>query len=105
MKRMILILIVLFTATTLFAGGKECDMKKHASKSVELTGTLIRTGEGDDAKTIFKVANSDQSYDVCEKTKNSILSLANEGTQLQIKGKVMNCSEGEELVIETAKKI
>jgi hypothetical protein len=104
MKRMILMLIVLFTATTLFAGGKECDMKKHA-KAVELTGTLIRTGDGDDAKTIFKVANSDQTYDVCEKTKNSILKLANEGASLQIKGKVMNCSEGEELVIETANKI
>ena len=105
MKKLILTLIVLFTATTLFAGGKECDMKNHASKSVELTGTLLRTGDGDAAKTVFKVANSDQSYNVCEKTKSSILKMANEGTQLQIKGKVMNCSEGEELVIETAKKI
>ena len=88
MKRMAMVVIVLFTAASLFAGGKECQMKAHA------------------AKTVFRVANSDQTYTVCEKTKSSILSLSNGGT-LHIKGKVVSCSEshGEELMIESAKKI
>lgn len=105
MKRLALVLIVLFTAATLFAGGKECEMKKNASKKVELTGTLAQVGTGDDAKTIFRVANSDQSYTVCEKTKRSVLELSNSGSTLQVKGKVMSCGDGEELMIESAKKI
>ncbi len=105
MKRMAMVLIVLFTAASLFAGGKECDMKKHAAKSVELTGTLLRTGDGDEAKTVFRVAGSDQSYTVCEKTKSSVLKLSNDGATLHIKGKVVSCGEGEELMIESAKKI
>jgi len=106
MKRLALMLIVLFTAATLFAGGKECDMKKHEAKKVELTGTLAQIGTGDDAKTVFRVANSDQSYNVCEKTKSSILKLSNEGSTLQVKGKVMSCGDhGEELMIESAKKV
>jgi hypothetical protein len=107
MKRLALTLIVLFTAVTLFAGGKECDMKAHKAKSVELTGTLLRTGDGDEAKTVFRVANSDQSYTVCEKTKASILKLSSDGSTLRVKGKVMNCgdSHGEELIIESAQKI
>ena len=106
MKRMAMVFIVLFTAASLLAGGKECQMKAHAAKNVELTGTLARTGDGDAAKTVFRVANSDQTYTVCEKTKSSILSLSNGGT-LHIKGKVVSCSEshGEELMIESAKKI
>lgn len=106
MKRLAIVLIVLFTAATLFAGGKECEMKaKHAAKKVELTGTLAQIGSGDDAKTVFRVANSDQSYNVCEKTKSSILKLSSEGT-LQVKGKVMSCGDhGEELMIESAKKM
>src|SRR6266496_4202291 len=104
MKRMAMVLILLFTAASLFAGGKECDMKAHAAKNVELTGTLARTGDGDAAKTVFRVANSDQSYTVCEKTRSSILSLTG---NVHIKGKVVSCSEshGEELMIESAKKI
>ena len=94
MKRLAMVLIVLFTAASLFAGGKECNIK--SAKSVELTGTL--------ADNVFRVADSDQSYKVCEKTKQSVLKLSNSGT-LQIKGKVVSCDEGEELVIESAKKI
>jgi hypothetical protein len=105
MKRLAIVLIVLFTAATLFAGGKECDMKKHAAKSVELTGTLAHIGTGDDAKTVFRVANSGQSYTVCEKTKSSVLKLSNDGSTLRVKGKVMSCGDGEELMIESAKKM
>ncbi len=102
MKRMAMVLIVLFTAASLFAGGQECKMKGQAAKSVELNGTLTRSGDA----TVFRVADSSQSYTVCEKTKSSILSLKDSGA-LHIKGKVVSCSEGhgEELVIESAKKI
>ena len=105
MKRLALTLIALFLATNLFAGGKECDMKNHSAKKVTLTGTLSRTGDGDAAKTVFRVADSDQSYTVCEKTKASILKLSNDASNLKIKGKVVSCGEGEELVIESAQKI
>ena len=102
MKRMAMVLIVLFTAASLFAGGKECQMKAHAAKNVELNGTLTRTGD----TAVFRVADSDQTYNVCTKTKSSILKLSNSGT-LHIKGKVVSCSEshGEELMIESAKKM
>lgn len=96
MKRLAMVLIVLFTAASLFAGGKECNIKN--TKNVELTGTL--------ADNVFRVANSDESYTVCEKTKKSVLKLSNSGT-LQIKGKLVSCGEGEgqELMIESARKI
>ncbi len=102
MKRLIMVLIALFTAATLFAGGKECDIKN--AKNVALKGTLSSIGAGDEAKTIFHVADSGESYTVCEKTKSSVLKLTNSGT-LQVKGKLVNCGEGHELVIEEAKKI
>jgi len=100
MKRVAMVLIVLFTAATLFAGGKECQMKAHAAKSVELNGTLSRDGD----TTVFRVADSDQTYTVCEKTKSSILKLSG---NIHIKGKVVSCSESnaEELMIESAKKM
>jgi hypothetical protein len=104
MKRMIMVLIALFTAATLFAGGKECDAARKNVKNVELTGTMATIGSGDEAKTIFHVANSDQSYTVCEKTKASVLKLSNSGT-LHVKGKVVSCGEGQELMIEQADKI
>lgn len=106
MKRIALTLILLFTTATLFAGGKECNMKNHQAKAVSLTGSLVTTGSGDEAKTIFRVANSDQSYTVCEKTKASILKMSNDNAVLKITGKVMTCGDnGQELIIESAQKI
>jgi hypothetical protein len=106
MKRIALTLVLLLAATSLFAGGKNCDISKTASKNVELTGTLARVGSGDEAKTVFRVANSDESYVVCHKTKASILGLSNEaGAKLQVKGKLVNCEDSHSLVIEEAKKI
>lgn len=108
MKRIALTLILVFTAASLFAGGKECEMKQHAAKSVELTGTLVKVADGDATKTVFRVANSDRTYTVCDKTKRAVLDLGNGGKDtLRIKGKVVSCSDSnsEELVIETAKKI
>lgn len=106
MKRIVMAVIVLLTAVSLFAGGKECDLKKNA-KSVELTGTLVRSGDGDQARTVFRVANQDRSYTVCHETKSDVLKLGDAGAKLQVTGKVVSCGEGdgEELVILTAKKI
>jgi hypothetical protein len=104
MKRLIMVLIAVFTAATLFAGGKECNIAAKNAKSVHLTGTLASVGTGDAAKTVFNVANSDQSYTVCEKTKASVLKLTNSG-RLEVTGKLVSCGEGQELVIDEAKKI
>ncbi|HKR66395.1 MAG TPA: hypothetical protein VJZ00_21890 [Thermoanaerobaculia bacterium] len=101
MKRIILALVLVLTAASLYAGGKECDVKKHASKNVELTGTIVSV----DGSNVFRVANSDESYTVCEKTKASVLKLGTAGTTLRVKGKVVSCGEGQELMIEKAEKI
>ena len=106
MKRIAVTLIALCLATSLFAGGKECDMKKSSVKAVELTGTLLRADGGDDARMIFRVANSNETYTVCEKTKSAVLKLGEDGgSTLQIKGKLVSCGDGQELMIEHAKKI
>lgn len=99
MKRIALILIVLLTTTSLFAGGKECNVK-NAGKSVELTGTLV-AGSGDNAKATFRT-NAGANYTVCEETKASVLKLT--GT-IRVKGKVVNCGGKDELVITEAKKV
>src|SRR3954468_10502471 len=98
-KKSVLILVCLTLALPLFAGGKSCEMK--SGKSVELTGTLL----GGDHPT-FKVADSGKTYTVCEKTKESVLKLGNDGKDtLRVKGKIVNCGEGEELLIDSANKL
>jgi len=103
MKRLILILIVVFAAGSLLAGeGKSCDTSK--TKSVKLTGTLA-AGEG--GAKIFRVADSNKSFTICHKTSSDVAKLGADGATLQVTGKIVACdeAEGEELVIETAKKI
>jgi hypothetical protein len=103
MKRLVLILIVVFAAGSLLAGdGKSCDTKTSA-KNVSLTGTLAAT----DGNTVFRVANSDKSYTVCHKTAAKFTKLASEGAAVAITGKLVSCdeAEGQELVIESAKRI
>ncbi|HVR38502.1 MAG TPA: hypothetical protein VMU84_05350 [Thermoanaerobaculia bacterium] len=99
MKRMAISLILVFVAASLFAGGKECDMSKHAAKSVELNGTIAQNADGD---SIFRVANSDQTYTICEKTKEAVLKVSG---PVHVKGKIVSCGNGEELMIDSAKKI
>jgi hypothetical protein len=107
MKRTALILIVLCFASSLYAGGKACEAEAKAKKTVELTGTLVpAAGGGDEAKATFRVANSNQTYTVCERTKSSVLKLANAGHDtLRVKGKVVTCGGHEELMIDEAKKL
>ena len=102
MKRLILVLIVVFAAGSLLAGeGKSCDA--HKAKSVKLTGTVTTDG---DAK-VFRVADSNKSYAICHKTKADLAKLGADGATIEVTGKIVACdeAEGEELVIETAKKI
>lgn len=105
MKRLPLILglILIFTATMAFAGqGKSCDASK--TKSVSLTGTIATNADG--AK-IFRVADSNKTLTICHKTASKVLEQGANGATVQVKGKVVSCDEadGEELVIETAKRI
>ena len=105
MKRLplILMLILVFTATAAFAGGgKSCDASKV--KSVSLTGTIATNADG--AK-IFRVADSNKTLTICHKTSAKVLEQAANGATVQVKGKVVSCDEadGEELVIETAKRV
>ena len=104
MKKAILVLVLVFVAATLSAGeGKHCDMNKakHTSKAVELSGTVVVDGE----KTIFRVADSNDQYDVCHKSKASLKELG--GKNVRVKGKLVSCGEGDgqELMIESAKTI
>jgi hypothetical protein len=104
MKRLILILLVLCAATSLFAGdGKSCDVNHHA-KTVALTGTVA---SGANHTTLFRVANSDKSYTICHKSKADVATLGADGATLQVTGKIVSCdeAEGDELVVETAKKM
>jgi hypothetical protein len=104
MKRLPLILgcILIFTATMAFAGGKSCDVSK--TKSVSLTGTIATNADG--AK-IFRVADSNKTLTICHKTAAKVLEQGANGATIQVKGKVVSCDEtdGDELVIETARRI
>lgn len=102
MRNAILVLVLVFVAATLYAGdGKHCDMSKVSSKAVELTGTVTVDGE----KATFRVADSNEQYDVCHKSKASLKSLG--GKNVRVKGKLVKCGEGagQELMIESAKTI
>jgi hypothetical protein len=103
MKRLSMFLVVLFTAASVFAGGKYCEQKAAAAKSVELNGTMARADAGH--KAVFHVANSDRSYTVCEKTSNAVLKLADGKSSVHVKGKVVTCGDKEELLIEQANKM
>lgn len=108
MKRLVLVLALVFVAATLYAGdGAHCNVNKKAStKAVELTGTVV-CADGDCDKATFRVANSDQSYDVCHKSKAALKTLGSEGKVVKVKGKLVSCSEGEgtELMIESAQSV
>ena len=106
-KRLIPILAMMFLAATLYAGdGAHCDMSKHQAKTVELNGKVV-CSDGDCEKAVFRVADSDQSYDICHKSKAALKTLGQNGTAVHVKGKLVNCSDSEktELMIEDAKAI
>lgn len=108
MKRLVLVLVLVFVAATVFAGdGKHCNTDRtKAAKTVELTGKVV-CADGDCSKAVFRVANSDKTYDVCSHSKASLKNLGN--ATVKVKGKLMTCSESEseitELLIDEAKSI
>lgn len=105
MKRLVMVLAVLFIASTVFAGGgANCDINK--AKKVELTGKVV-CSDGDCSKAVFRVADSETSYDVCLKSKAAVKKLGAEGSTVRVTGKLVNCSDSDktELVIEDVKSI
>lgn len=106
MKKLILVLALVFIAATLYAGdGKHCDVKKTSSKAVELTGTVV-CADGECDKAVFRVSDTEK-YDVCHKSKASLKSLGESGKAVRVKGKLVNCGEGDgqELMIESSKAV
>ena len=105
MKKVILVLAVLLVAVSAFAGGKNC--KVGEAKNVQLTGVIACAdgASGEDCARVFKVANSDTQYSICDKSKASLTKL--NGANVRVSGKVVACDEsgGEELFIEKAAKI
>ena len=106
MKKLVLVVAVLLVAVSAFAGGgKSC--KSHEAKTVELTGTIAcKDGStGADCARVFRVANSDVQYSICDKSKASLTKLR--GANVRVTGKVVSCDEsgGEELFVEKAAKI
>ncbi|HUP46403.1 MAG TPA: hypothetical protein VM779_12935, partial [Thermoanaerobaculia bacterium] len=61
MKKLMLLVVVLLAAGSLFAGeGKSCD-RSQAAKAVQLTGTIeVESGAGGEVR-VFRVADSDKA--------------------------------------------
>src|SRR5687767_10160189 len=100
MKKIVILMVFLLSVGSLFAGeGKSCDKSKHASKDVTLTGKIVSV----EGKQIFRVADSNTEYSVCDKSKAKLTKLA--GDTVKIKGQLVSCDDGQELVINEAAKI
>ncbi|HVS30756.1 MAG TPA: hypothetical protein VMS98_04795 [Thermoanaerobaculia bacterium] len=105
MKKIVLALAVVLVAVSAFAGGgKSC---KTEAKNVQLTGVIACAdgATGENCARVFRVANSDTQYTICDKSKASLTKL--NGANVRVSGKVVACDEsgGQELFIEKAKKI
>ena len=94
MRKVILLVVTLLVAGALFAGeGKSCD-RNTAAKGVQLTGTIdVQNG----AK-VFRVADSGETYSICDKSKVNLAKL--NGSKVRVTGKLVSCDEGRELLIE-----
>lgn len=106
MKKLVLALAVVLVAVSAFAGGgKSC--KSGEAKNVQLTGVIACAdgATGENCARVFRVANSDTQYTICDKSKASLTKL--NGANVRVSGKVVACDEsgGQELFIEKAKKI
>jgi hypothetical protein len=100
MKKIVILMVFLLSVGSLFAGeGKSCDKSKHSAKNVTLTGKIVSV----DGKQIFRVSDSDTQYSVCDKSKAKLSKLS--GDTVKIKGQLVSCDDGEELMINEAAKI
>jgi hypothetical protein len=106
MKKLVLVVAVLFVAVSAFAGGgKSCHTEE--TKTVQLTGTIAcKDGStGENCAKVFQVANSDEEYVICDRSKARLANLS--GQTVRVTGKVVSCDEtdGVELFVEKAAKI
>ena len=106
MKKLVYAMVLVFAVGTVMADGAGCDMKsKGKAKNVQLTGTVVCTGSGDECSPEFRVANSDLKYEVCHGSKVDGKSLTTSNATYKVTGKIIKCGDGEALVIEKASKI
>ena len=63
------------------------------------------TGTGEECNPVFRVANSDNSYSICHSSKVDAKQLTSSKGTYKVTGKLVHCTDGEELVIEKASKI
>jgi hypothetical protein len=104
MKRLMVVAVFLLAASVVFAGGEGKSCKRGDSETVKLTGTVAcAEGSGADCARVFRVANDDTQYTICDKSKVDLASL--DGAQVRISGKIVSCDEGKELFIDSASKI
>lgn len=101
MRKIVLVVAVLLVATSAFAGGANC--QKDAAKAVKLAGTIECTNG--DCTEAQLVADAEHTYTICENSKVKLASL--NGAKVHVSGKLVKCSEGggEELVVESVRKI
>lgn len=106
MKKLVYALVLVVSVGTVMADGSGCDMNKgKAAKTVELTGTVVCTGAGEECNAEFRVANSDLKYEVCHGSKVDAKTLTSSNATYKVTGKIIKCGDGEALVIEKASKI
>ena len=104
MKRLMVVAVFLLAASVVFAGGDGKSCKRGDAEAVKLTGTIAcAEGSGADCARVFRVANADTQYSICDKSKVDLASL--DGAQVQVSGKIVSCEDGKELFIDTASKI
>ena len=103
-KLVLLVVVVLFVTSSVFAGGASCK-RGEAAKTVVLEGTISCADgtSGADCARVFTVADSKTQYSICDKSKVKFTSLGN--GMVRVSGKLVNCDKGEELVIDKAAKI
>ena len=108
MKKLVYALVLAVSVGTLAADGdgKSCELKGK-SKKVELTGTVVCAGGGDECDhATFRVANSDTEYKVCHGSKVDTKQLTTSKGTYKVTGHITTCGDdGEVLVIEKASKI
>ena len=108
MKKLAVAMVFVMSTGVLFAGGEHCKVKKATMKNVELTGKLVCSdgSTAEDCARVFRVANTENTqFKVCDKSKANLNALGDTGNStLRVSGKLVNCGEGEELMIEKVSK-
>ncbi|HXI11320.1 MAG TPA: hypothetical protein VNM92_01575 [Thermoanaerobaculia bacterium] len=108
MKKLAVAMVFVMSTGVAFAGGEHCKVKKASMKNVELTGKLVCSdgSTARDCTRVFRVANSENTqFKVCDKSKARLTALGKDGNStVRVSGKLVNCGEGEELMIDKVSK-